>query len=419
MIGGIIIPDLSTEYFVGLGTGFFSTGILAGLFFYYFLHPKPGGGGGGPIGGQDACIQPDAPVYPHAIKDTTDLPVFNNGLDAALNTTEPVKVDVGLQTDITDMTDLPISTKSAPPKPVGYNNIVNRLLRNRREEFGIQTDKVVENRGTCSIVPDVTVEFGVQTVEVPVIERQNESIQTNPSYSSAKVGPDLVATYMDESIQTNEVIERLELPDNVIAEVRQEVEKVRPTPIKLRETNFDTTPDNITPNSIQELEVNDSPAHVWPPGTTGHISLTPIDQPSPADTAELIEYVHILENTRSIGVNPIPELLPLPLSRQGRPVIPVEDGVQTDSIEVPVREEYSVQTEQTGLNVEVNTDLSLINIDLVLPTPHVDEGIQTVEPDKADIGVDAPILVDRGTNPVYPEYSDVSVPWTPNTPHPS
>ena len=39
MIGEIIIPDLSPYYFVGLGTGFCCTGILAGLFFYYFLRP--------------------------------------------------------------------------------------------------------------------------------------------------------------------------------------------------------------------------------------------------------------------------------------------------------------------------------------------------------------------------------------------
>ena len=54
-----IIPDLSTEYWLGLGTGFFS--IVAGLFFYYFIRQKLGGGR--PIGGQDASIQTDAPVY--------------------------------------------------------------------------------------------------------------------------------------------------------------------------------------------------------------------------------------------------------------------------------------------------------------------------------------------------------------------
>jgi hypothetical protein len=147
-----------------------------------------------------------------------------------------------------------------------------------------------------------------------------------------------------------------------------------PAPLLIKDSNFEVTawpegrpPTILTPNSIQEMEVNDSPAYVWPPATTGHMSLTPIDQQSPADTAELIEYVHVLENTRSIGVNPIPELLPLPLSRAGLPVIHVEAGA-----------EYGVQTEQTGLNVEVNTDLSLAqNIDLVLPTPHVNEGIQT------------------------------------------
>ena len=61
-----IIPDLSTEYWLGLGTGFFS--IVAGLFFYYFIRQKLGGGR--PIGGQDASIQTDAPVYHDAIKDT-------------------------------------------------------------------------------------------------------------------------------------------------------------------------------------------------------------------------------------------------------------------------------------------------------------------------------------------------------------
>ena len=95
---------------------------------------------------------------------------------------------------------------------------------------------------------------------------------------------------------------------------------------------------NLTPLALQELEVDDSPPYVWPTATTGHMSLSPIHQPSPADTAELIEYVHILENTRSIGVNPIPELIPLPLS----PIIHANAGVNTD--DVPVRAEEGVNT---------------------------------------------------------------------------
>jgi hypothetical protein len=171
MIGEIFIPYLSTEYFVGLGTGFFSTGVLAGLFFYYFKRPKPGGGG--PIGGQDACIQPFAPVYSNAIVESQELPVF-----------------VGLNRD-DDFLDWHVSE------------------------------------------PRVSVEVGTGPVlvELPdnvICEVRQEA--TLPSYSSANVGPDLDlpdnvkadqrldATYMEESIQTNEVIERrdvgiqLELP---------------------------------------------------------------------------------------------------------------------------------------------------------------------------------------------------------------
>ena len=167
---------LSSEYFVGLGTGFFSTLILAGLFFYYFKRPKPGGGG--PIGGQDACIQPFAPTYSNQIEESKELPVF-----VGLN-----RDDYFLDWhDSEESIQSPINTIKDPRVD---NGIVNRLLRRRREDYGAQTDKELENRGTCTIVPDVTKEFGIQTVECTVIERltQDVSIQLElPAYKDANV----------------------------------------------------------------------------------------------------------------------------------------------------------------------------------------------------------------------------------------
>ena len=118
---------------------------------------------------------------------------------------------------------------------------------------------------------------------------------------------------------------------------------------------------NLTPLALQELEVDDSPPYVWPTATTGHMSLSPIHQPSPADTAELIEYVHLLEEKRSIGVNPIPEIIPLPSS----PTILQDAATQTDEDTILTRYEPDLLGSQT--------DAPLSSADKVVQL--IDEGL--------------------------------------------
>lgn len=306
----------------------------------------------------EASVGSELPSYKDALVDTQDLPISTVDAETSPIVQEvlvDVEVDATIEPLLIQVRDAGVNTENQMlDVETDFDYIHNRIdasgqhslhfILNNHEDIVESFEELLADHkcnceeGKCEIKDIVLLDsftdvqllgsdltFSRTTLKEVGIETDS------PSYSSALLGPDSV------------------LPEKVMVDV--EVDATLPAPLSIPPviSNFalseavllgGASTSNLTSATLQELEVYDSPPYVWPTATTGHISQTPIDQLSPADTTELIEYGHLLEEKRSIGVNTIPELIPLPLS----PIIHANAGVNTD--DVPVRAEYGVNTDE-------------------------------------------------------------------------